>query len=919
MKIFVINLERNIQKKLTITNILNKYTNDFEFVKAIDGNLLKDDAYNINLDFYNPCNNRHITRGEIGCALSHFSIWENIVNKNIESCLILEDDIVVKNEDFLSAVTSINPNCYDLIYLSRKKQLDIPEESAINIHPHLVKPNFSYWTCAYMLTLSGAKKLCSQDYRNNIIAVDEYVPYISCHSNHFNPVIHAKLDKFYGHLKDKSFRCYAFEPQFMSPNNMAFTYSQTFHSSPCLQFRKDITCVTIATNDNDCYRRYITSCEIYGVKPIVLGMGHDWKGGNMINGPGGGHKINLFKEYLNTIDTNQLIIFSDSYDVIMNNHINILIAKYHELFEDKIVFAADTACWPDVNLSNAYPNLSTKYCDLSTKYLNSGVFIGYSDDIKNIVKRHINNEEDDQLYYTYEFLYNNKNKINIDYQCELFICIEGLTNKIFIDKNVNCISYNDNRACFVHGNGSESTKIFFNNIITNYCLHYNDTYGMYYDDKQLSYNNIKNTSTTPNIIFVLHEIPHFTNIDTWLQCIHDIQFVKENVLILFTYINKQAKTIFENKFTNYQYNTYAIKINDNDNVWDSVIQYLKHIDIDYEFIFYCKSNSILTNHNVLNDMLSQGKNIISPLLVKCNTVYSNFWGDVNDLGYYKRSINYFDIVERKIVGCWNVPYVADTLLIHRKYINITNFTNDNAKYHINDPDIIFCKTIRDMYDFMYVLNNDNYGYIDDAITLNTINVDKQRWESKYLHEKFNPNDIYSTHIELCQDVHYLQVFNDTFCKEMINLAENNNNWSSGGDSHYDERLNAIENYPTKDIQLYDLNVEDMWKKIIQYYIAPFMWAHYKFTTKEHNISFIVKYSLDGQCELKPHHDSSSYTVNLCMNNQFTGGGCKFIKQNKIINNKNIGSLILHPGKITHYHGGLAITSGVRYLLVSFIN
>ena len=72
-------------------------------------------------------------------------------------------------------------------------------------------------------------------------------------------------------------------------------------------------------------------------------------------------------------------------------------------------------------------------------------------------------------------------------------------------------------------------------------------------------------------------------------------------------------------------------------------------------------------------------------------------------------------------------------------------------------------------------------------------------------------------------------------------------------------------------------------------------------------------------ELKPHHDSSAYTVNLCLNNSFEGGGCRFIRQNKTVNNKDVGSLIIHPGRITHYHEGLAITAGERYILVSFIN
>ena len=77
--------------------------------------------------------------------------------------------------------------------------------------------------------------------------------------------------------------------------------------------------------------------------------------------------------------------------------------------------------------------------------------------------------------------------------------------------------------------------------------------------------------------------------------------------------------------------------------------------------------------------------------------------------------------------------------------------------------------------------------------------------------------------------------------------------------------------------------------------------------------------MDGQKELRPHHDSSVYTLNVCLNDEFEGGGCEFIKQGLTVVNKDIGSVLLHPGKLTHYHQGLPITSGVRYILVCFIN
>lgn len=43
--------------------------------------------------YEDPYHHRQMTMGEIGCFLSHYKIWEKIVEKQQEQVLILEDDI----------------------------------------------------------------------------------------------------------------------------------------------------------------------------------------------------------------------------------------------------------------------------------------------------------------------------------------------------------------------------------------------------------------------------------------------------------------------------------------------------------------------------------------------------------------------------------------------------------------------------------------------------------------------------------------------------------------------------------------------------------------------------------------------------------------------------------------------------------
>ena len=72
--------------------------------------------------------------------------------------------------------------------------------------------------------------------------------------------------------------------------------------------------------------------------------------------------------------------------------------------------------------------------------------------------------------------------------------------------------------------------------------------------------------------------------------------------------------------------------------------------------------------------------------------------------------------------------------------------------------------------------------------------------------------------------------------------------------------------------------------------------------------------------LQPHHDSATYSFVITLNTpgiDFTGGGTRFIKQKVTIQGKK-GWCTIHPGKLTHYHEGLPITSGKRFIMVSFV-
>lgn len=88
------------------------------------------------------------------------------------------------------------------------------------------------------------------------------------------------------------------------------------------------------------------------------------------------------------------------------------------------------------------------------------------------------------------------------------------------------------------------------------------------------------------------------------------------------------------------------------------------------------------------------------------------------------------------------------------------------------------------------------------------------------------------------------------------------------------------------------------------------------------MNFVVKYRPDEQPYLRPHHDSSTYTINIALNQagtDYEGGGCRFIRYNCSVTDTKPGWMLMHPGRLTHYHEGLRVTAGTRYIMISFVD
>ncbi len=360
-------------------------------------------------------------------------------------------------------------------------------------------------------------------------------------------------------------------------------------------------------------------------------------------------------------------------------------------------------------------------------------------------------------------------------------------------------------------------------------------------------------------------------------------------------------------------------------------QYIRY-NIDSDYLFFINADYIIQSSAILKDLLKANKDICSGLMVQDKTIFSNFWGAVSESGWYKRSDNYVSLVERKEKGVFEVPYITGNILYKAEaFKRNEDITREHKDW---DLDMNICFNLRTNGEKMYLVNFENYGYIEESNIQPKENLLGEWDGGKYLHPDFSAflesfkkdrNNV-DTKIfkSLGPDIWQFPIFKEEFCDYLIALAEKKNEWSKGVYSkknEIDPRLGTVENYPTQDVHMKQLGLHDWWlNTVVGDYFKSVLSHLYNYRTKGYNIAFLVKYTPDGQSKLDPHHDASAYTTNIALNHyekDYTGGGCNFVhKKVECVGNLK-GHLIMHPGRITHYHEAYPVKTGTRYILVSF--
>jgi len=176
----IIHLEKNKDRKKKMEEKIKKTClNNYIYMDAVDGTSeLHKYNFEIIPNYIDPYKGTPIYVGTIGCTLSHYLVWNYIVNNKINKLLILEDDTVFYDnfDIMLKYVLNLDID-YNMFYLNRHKLnnlYNLGEEIIFN--DKIVIPKYSYNASSYILTYNGARKLLNTHLLKYFLPIDEFLP-----------------------------------------------------------------------------------------------------------------------------------------------------------------------------------------------------------------------------------------------------------------------------------------------------------------------------------------------------------------------------------------------------------------------------------------------------------------------------------------------------------------------------------------------------------------------------------------------------------------------------------------------------------------------------------------------------------------------------------------------------------------------
>ena len=420
MKKVVISLLRRPDRKVSFQG--NGLTN-YEYLEAIDGTQKNFRFVEARKDWVDPFKNRPLQQNEVACFLSHIGAWNRCVYLN-EKIIVMEDDAIINNhwdEDYFESLD------YDFVYLQRNEN---EPEKVIDINEKLEIPYYPYNMTAYVITPQGAKKLLDAVDYKDFIPVDEFLP---------------------EQIRKQNIDVAALSFDACNQISRELSYSDIEQGKPFRNF--EIHAVTCGTDRKKC-SKLNTSATFHNVDIENIGTNIIWKGTDM-TAMGGGMKINLMKKWLKDKHPEDVVVFTDAYDVFYADNLDTILERFLD-FKSDIVFSGELYCYPYASLADKFPKAPT-----DCRFINSGTYVGRGGALQKLFNDHTIADDDDDQLYVHKCFLSKKYDISIDYECYIFQTNYDNTRKLgeqLHNPDTKCC------PCIYHGNGGPSAMPKFNSL-----------------------------------------------------------------------------------------------------------------------------------------------------------------------------------------------------------------------------------------------------------------------------------------------------------------------------------------------------------------------------------------------------------------------------------------------------------------------
>ncbi|XP_047484397.1 procollagen-lysine,2-oxoglutarate 5-dioxygenase 2-like isoform X1 [Penaeus chinensis] len=695
----------------------------------------------------------------------------------------------------------------------------------------------------------------------------------------------------------------------------------------------DLVVLTPYRKDSDGLSRFVRSAKLYGYKIKVLGE----KAGQEAE-PGEEELLSLLKEELKALseDPEKIVLYTEGASTVLSAG-PVRVVEEFERSGAAVLVSADGFCWPDRELEASYPKVKR-----GKRFLNSGGIVGRAESFFSVLSASAE-EKSLQMLLTHAYVKDatrDKYNIRLDHLSNLFQNLNGATGDVelrFAGKEAYLQNTLYNSVpVVVTGNGH--TSLVLNTLGSYLARAWNPEEGCRscWDD-MITLDPAKEEEM-PAValgVFVEKETPF---LEEFLEKIASQVYPKQRInLFVHNSVKYHEETVsawaeaMKEEVASVKYTG----VEDNVKEWharNAAVDFC--LESESQYYFSVDSEAHIDNPYTIKLLIEQNRDVVAPMLIRPYKAWSNFWGAITSDGFYARSMDYMEIVQGHRRGLWNVPYITSCYLVRRHLLE-----GDKRPAYIKnllDPDMAFCENLREKGVFMYVSNRVDFGHLVNADQFDTSRMNPELWqvvdnrwdwEQRYLHPNYSSAVAENATVEMpCSDVYWFPLFKERYAQEMIQTFEDFGVWSEG--TNDDPRLEGgYESVPTIDIHMKQIGMETEWLEILRVYVQPMQLkvfeGYYNDVGPPRAImNFMVRYKPDEQPFLRPHHDTSTYTINVALNKpgvDYKGGGCRFVRYNCSVTDSRVGWILMHPGRLTHLHEGLPTTEGTRYIIVSFVD